>query len=155
MGKIQEKQQKSGRIGPKPIVYSVGWHTFEGHDDLPLVHDRDFSRDEFESLVNAALVEVFERALEGDEPVLMDEAIRRAARVLREKHGFSTPRIVGVSYEWPLEKGIERAVDPKLRKAIPPGLLENVLEHNERNCQLKLQKTRGRKNPKKMAGTIA
>jgi hypothetical protein len=127
----------------KPIVYRVGWFSIDDHGERLLIHEREFSREEFERLVNSILIELFEQALNGDKPLLMDDAMYRVAEILVERHGFSTPEFRCVDYEWPLEKSIEWAVDPRLRKAIPPELLERVLEHNERTLRLKLQGTGG------------
>lgn len=116
----------------KPVVYRVGWFSVDEHGERDLAHGREFSKGEFVRLVNSALTEVFERAVKEEEPVFMDDAISEVVKILEEKHGFSEPEFRGISYEWPLEKSIEHAVDPRLRAAIPPELLEKVLELNER-----------------------
>jgi len=116
----------------KPVIYIVGHSDMEGCYEHILVHEREFSKEEFECTVNSVLVGIFKRALKGKDPIFMDDAMDRVAHILRKKHGFSTPRFVVVRYSWPLQKSIEWAVDSELRKAVSPELLDRVLEHNER-----------------------
>ena len=70
----------------------------------------------------------------------MDDALPLVIDILKKKHGFSTPEYRVVSYDWALSKRLERFVDSRLRKAIPPELLERVLEHNERAWERQLRR---------------
>ena len=121
--------------------YRVGWFCATGDSQAwVFVHEREFSREEFTQLVNSILIDVFKRALRRKSVTLMDDAMYEVAKILNKKHGFEEPRVMTMKYDWPLMKRIEWAVDSRLRAAIPPDLLEKVLQHNERAWPKELKK---------------
>jgi hypothetical protein len=114
------------------IIYRLGWFSLDERFERLLVHEREFSQEEFEGLVVSALTEVFGRMIEGNRYVSLDNAMPEALEILKRKHGFSPPEIRTVLYENPFEKRLENFIDPKLSAVLPPEFLEKLIEHNTR-----------------------